>query len=88
MGRLKNFIGSIFIGSGMKPKGEYPLMEAYDIVVDEDGTRLDEKLASLSQGNIEVDDTLTESGKAADAKAVRDLVNSVVGDIHTRLKNI
>lgn len=48
MARLKNFIGSIFIGSGMKPKGDYPLMEAHDIVVDENGTRLDEKLDNVS----------------------------------------
>ena len=58
-------------------------MYAHDVVT-EDGTRLDEKLDSISKGNIEVDTTLTQAGKAADAKAVGDLV----GDIHTRLKNI
>lgn len=83
MARWKDFVGSILIGSGMKPKGDYPLMDAHDIVT-EDGTRLDEKLDSISKGNIEVDTTLTQAGKAADAKAVGDLV----GDIHTRLKNI
>ena len=83
MARWKDFVGSILIGSGMKPKGDYPLMDAHDIVT-EDGTRLDEKLDSISKGNIEIDTTLTQAGKAADAKAVGDLV----GDIHTRLKNI
>ena len=83
MARWKDFVGSILIGSGMKPKGDYPLMDAHDVVT-EDGTRLDEKLDSISKGNIEVDTTLTQAGKAADAKAVGDLV----GDIHTRLKNI
>lgn len=47
MARWKDFIGSIFIGSGMKPKGDYPLMDAHDIVT-EDGTRLDEKLKNIS----------------------------------------
>ena len=79
MARWKDFVGSILIGSGMKPKGDYPLMDAHDIVT-EDGTRLDKKLENIA----EVDTTLTQEGKAADAKAVGDLV----GDIHTRLKNI
>ena len=48
MARWKDFIGSIFIGSGMKPKGDYPLMDAHDIVT-EDGTRLDDKLKTLSE---------------------------------------
>lgn len=48
MARWKDFIGSIFIGSGMKPKGDYPLMDAHDIVT-EDGTRLDDKLEELAE---------------------------------------
>lgn len=41
MGRLKNFFASIKLSAGLKPKGEFPLMEAHDIMVDEDGVRLD-----------------------------------------------
>ena len=83
MARWKNFIGSIFIGSGMKPKGDYPLMDAHDIVT-EDGTRLDEKLENISNGGVEVTTDFTQEGKAADAKAVGD----VLGDIHSVLKRI
>lgn len=52
MARLKNYIGSIPLISGLKPMNncDFPLMEAHDIVVDEDGTRLDEKLASIGSG--------------------------------------
>lgn len=83
MARLKIFKGSIPIGSGFKPKGEYPLMEAHDIVVDEDGTRLDTKLEHLVP-----DKTLTEEGKAADAKAVGDRINQTVGNINDILESI
>ena len=83
MARWKDYIGSIFIGSGMKPKGDYPLMDAHDIVT-EDGTRLDEKLKNVGSSNVEIDKTLSVEGKAADAKAVGD----VLGDIHSILKKI
>lgn len=52
MARLNNYTGSITPISGLKPRnnGDFPLMEAHDIVVDEEGTRLDEKLASIGSG--------------------------------------
>lgn len=85
MARWKDFVGSIFIGSGMKPKGDYPLMDAHDIVT-EDGTRLDEKLKNLPTSSVEVTSDFTETGagKAADAKAVGD----ILGDIHSVLERI
>lgn len=83
MARWKDFIGSIFIGSGLKPKGDFPLMDAHDIVT-EDGTRLDEKLKDVGNTKVELDKTLSVEGKAADAKAVGD----VLGDIHSVLKRI
>lgn len=83
MARWKDFIGSIFIGSGLKPKGDFPLMDAHDIVT-EDGTRLDEKLKDVGNSKVELDKTLSVEGKAADAKAVGD----VLGDIHSVLKRI
>lgn len=57
MARLKNYTGSITLISGLKPRnnGDFPLMEAHDIVVDEDGTRLDEKLANIgSDGSVDL----------------------------------
>lgn len=81
MARWKNFAGSIFIGSGMKPKGDYPLMDAHDIVT-EDGTRLDEKLKDVAK--VELDETLTQPGKAAEAKAV----GEKIGNIHSVLEKI
>lgn len=44
MAKLNNYTASVEIQSGMKPKndGDFPLMQAHDIVVDENGTRLDE----------------------------------------------
>ena len=84
MGLLKIFKGGIKLGAGLQPKGNFPLMEAHDIVVDEDGTRLDEKLDNISKGSVEVTTDFTQEGKAADAKAVGD----VLGDIHSILKNI
>ena len=90
MARLKDFVGSILIGSGMKPKGNYPLMEAHDILVgyDEENKeiRLDEKLENIPASSVEVTSDFTESGagKAADAKAVGD----ILGDIHSVLERI
>lgn len=90
MARLKDFVGSILIGSGMKPKGTYPLMEAHDILVGYDAEnkeiRLDDKLENLSTSSVEVTSDFTEAsaGKAADAKAVGD----ILGDIHSVLERI
>lgn len=57
MAKLSNFKGSVDLISGLRPKnnGTFPLMEAHDIVVDKDGTRLDEKLESIDNtvGDIE-----------------------------------
>lgn len=52
MDRLNNYNGSIDLISGLRAKnsGVFPLMEAHDIQVDEDGTRLDEKLQSIERG--------------------------------------
>ena len=87
MARWKDFVGSIFIGSGLKPKGDYPLMDAHDIVT-EDGTRLDEKLKNVGDVKIELDASLEREGYAADAKAVGDRINNTLGDIHSVLKRI
>lgn len=45
---FESYKGSIKMASGMKPEADgYPLMQACDIQVDEEGTRLDEKLLQL-----------------------------------------
>lgn len=50
MAKLENYKGSIDLISGLRAKnnGDFPLMEAHDIVVDEYGTRLDEKLKNTT----------------------------------------
>lgn len=52
MAKLKNFKGSVPISSGLCGIGgrDYPLVQAHDVQVDEDGTRLDEKLESIGGG--------------------------------------
>lgn len=50
MAKLSIFKGSLKVGSGFTPLGRFPLMEAHDIVVDESGTRLDEKLDNMGGG--------------------------------------
>ncbi len=54
MAQLSSYKGSIDLISGLRPKnnGDFPLMEAHDILVDDSNTRLDEKL-SLIASNIE-----------------------------------
>lgn len=49
MGTLSNYKGSVTLISGLTPKNglDMPLMEAHDIMVAEDGTRLDAKLLDL-----------------------------------------
>lgn len=84
MGLLNIFKPSIKIGGGLTPMGKFPLMEAHDIVVDEDGTRLDDKLKNI----VLVDETLTQKGQAADAKAVGDRINNTLGSIEDVLKQI
>lgn len=43
--------GSIELISGLKPKnnGDFPLVNALDVQVDEDGTRLPEMLAKITE---------------------------------------
>lgn len=76
------------LGNALKPMGEFALIDAHDVIVDYDDetkteTRLDDKLKNIGSG-VEVTTDFTQAGKAADAKAVGDLV----GVIHTRLKKM
>lgn len=69
MARILNFMGSVEVQSGIKPKNgnDFPLMEAHSIVVDENDTRLDEYLENLELSgggggtNFTTDETLTLS---------------------------
>lgn len=49
MAKLPNYNGSIDLISGLRPKnnGTFPLMEAHDVLVASDGTRLDAKLTEI-----------------------------------------
>ena len=75
-----------------KNKGKFSLMDACDIAVDENDTRLDKKLEELKKNagggsSVEIDKTLSEEGKAADAKAVGDRFTTTLGNIEEILKN-
>ena len=47
---MAEYSGSIDLISGIRPKnnGKFPLVDAKDVQVDNDGTRLDAKLAELA----------------------------------------
>lgn len=51
MAKLENYSGSIDLISGLRQKnnGDFPLLTAHDVQVDENGKRLDEKLAELDE---------------------------------------
>ena len=66
MSTIPNYKGGIKLSGGLAPKGDgtFPLMEAHDIVVDESGKRLDEKLGELDEGgsaDVKVGDGLLKS---------------------------
>lgn len=88
---------AIDIISKLKPKnkGKFALMDACDIAVDENDTRLDKKLEELAKNagggggggsSIAIDKTLSQEGQAADAKAVGDRITTTLGNIETVLK--
>ncbi len=54
MAELKNYKGSVELMSGLRSKNNrgFPLMQAHDIQVDEDGTRLDEVLERGGAGGV------------------------------------
>lgn len=56
MAKLENYTGSVELISGIKQKnnGDFPLMEAHAVQVDESGKRLDEALEDLE--SIDIDD--------------------------------
>ncbi len=89
---LSNFFkkkNAVKIGSPLKPMGEFPLIDAHDVIVEYDEktgieTRLTDKLKDVGTSNLELDETLSQKGKAADAKAVGD----ILGDIHSVLERI
>lgn len=78
------------LGNSLKPMGEFALIDAHDVIVDYDEetkteTRLDDKLKNIgSSVEVTTDFSANGAGKAADAKAVGD----VLGDIHSILKKI
>lgn len=79
MARLTNYTASVEIQSGMKPKNnqDFPLMEAHDIVVDENGTRLDEAI-----GTIRVFDVTSEQWVARTPRVERKYVYRITAEQH------
>ena len=74
MSKLDSYKGTIEVNSGFTPKNDnsFPLMEAHDIVIDDNDTRLDERLDSISSTEengfkcsmrVEGDALIIESGK-------------------------
>ena len=93
---LSNFFkkkNAVKIGTPLKPMGDFPLIDAHDVIVDYDEktgkeTRLDEKLRDVGTSNLELDTSLSREGYAADAKAVGDRINQTVGNINDILETI
>jgi hypothetical protein len=84
---------AVKVGTPLKPMGEFPLIDAHDVIVDYDEatgkeTRLDEKLKNVGNSNLELDTSLSREGYAADAKAVGDRIASTLGDIQSVLERI
>lgn len=53
MAKLENYTGSVELISGIRQKnnGDFPLMEAHSVQVDESGKRLDELLDNLGNSS-------------------------------------
>lgn len=58
MAKLENYTGSVELVSGIKQKnnGDFPLMEAHSVQVDEDGKRLDKSLEEFNELGLSVDE--------------------------------
>lgn len=77
MAKLSNYKGSVDLISGLRPQnnGDFPLMQAHDIVVDESGTRLDEKLKNIGTSG---------SGGSGSSVAIIDVNELPTVDINTK----
>lgn len=75
--KLANYKGSIEIAAGLRPKnnGEFPLMEAHDVVVDNNDTRLDDFLIKTSTD-------------ATDAKELANKTATTINNINTQVTDV
>ena len=84
--------GSVELISGLTQKnnGDFPLVNAPAIQVDDTGKRLDTKLTELERaitaGSVTLDKTLTKEGQASDAKAVGDRITALDGAVVKKVK--
>ena len=84
--------GSVELISGLTQKnnGDFPLVNATAIQVDDTGKRLDIKLTELERaitaGSVILDKTLTKEGQASDAKAVGDRITALDGAVVKKVK--
>ena len=87
MAKLENYRGSLKISAGLKPMGDFPVAEAHDILVDSDGTRLDEK---LSKGiDITIDTSMSDSStNPVQNKAVKKYIDNHVSALEGPLEGL
>lgn len=80
MAKLENFNGSIELISGIIQKNnqDFALMEAHSVVVDEEGTRLDEKILELEQIGITDEDKLSIINEAVSKATEEVLTNDTI----------
>lgn len=85
MAKLPNYNGSIDLISGLRPKnsGTFPLMEAHDVLVASDGTRLDAKLTEIISLVGESGTLTTDQNSALVAKYPQVMVK--LNDVYTLL---
>lgn len=85
MAKLENYTGSIDLISGLRPKnnGTFPLMEAHDVLVASDGTRLDAKLTEIISLVGESGTLTTDQNSALVAKYPQVMVK--LNDVYTLL---
>lgn len=86
-----DYNGTVDLISGIRPKnnGTFPLVNAQDVLMP-NGSRLSEVTIGGGGGNsnTELDTSLTEPDKAAEAKATGDKIDSVAREFDTQIQGL
>ena len=94
---FESYKGSIKLGAGLTPASEgYPLVQACDVQVKEDGTNLEEYIKNGGTGGgttFTTDETLTLSGgvlsvNTTDTPSADNTLPITAGAVYTQLGNI
>ena len=87
MAKLENYTGSVELISGIKQKnnGDFPLMEAHSVQVDESGKRLDELLEEKADKSyvVEIFEQLKELIQTGEITQAVALLDSAILDLST-----